>query len=180
MCVLSPAGTLLISWEHAWLGNTTFWLIFYFGLSQRQTTTSDPWANCICGSHCSGKGRNLVPNRWGNILRYFIKGHNTIYCEKLPLFLPNDTILGCTHSREQTFLFMIQRKWHRSLSWVTWLTVHGLILPCFVIWDELFNLCGLGFRFKMRIMYLHHPGLFWVFSELFTLQIFMESTCTFT
>lgn len=42
VCILSPDGTLLISWEHAQMGNTMFWLIFYFDLSQRQTITNDP------------------------------------------------------------------------------------------------------------------------------------------
>lgn len=37
-----PRWNIINSWEHAQLGNTMFWLIFYFDLSQRQTTTNDP------------------------------------------------------------------------------------------------------------------------------------------
>lgn len=37
-----PRWNAIDSWDHAQLGNTVFWLTFYFHLSQRQTTTNDP------------------------------------------------------------------------------------------------------------------------------------------
>lgn len=37
-----PRWNIINSWEHAQLGNTMFWLIFYFDLSQRRTRTNDP------------------------------------------------------------------------------------------------------------------------------------------
>lgn len=37
-----PRWDTINSWEHARLGNTVFWLIVYFDLSQRQTATNDP------------------------------------------------------------------------------------------------------------------------------------------
>ena len=37
-----PRWNTINSWEHAQLGNTMFWLIFYFHLSHRRTATDDP------------------------------------------------------------------------------------------------------------------------------------------